>query len=925
MASAENNSVHLSEELHSSRKFLKSVFDRIPGMIYVHDLINDVNLYRSWSLKRILGYEESDVLNSGKGIRDLVHEDDLGEFRRAAEELQEVEDNEGVRFSYRMLHNDGHWIWFRSEEYVYERANDGKPTRVLGYVTDLTSTYEQQQKLDELNKVNSFLLKAARILSQPTKEPTQTLQELAKELSKYFEAVCDISLLDSETDTIKPKALYHSDKKVRSIINKVFADAELKRGEGFVGSVVETGKEILIKEVPDHMKKTVAQLDSRIIPGSMMYVPIKGSNSVLGSLNLTRLDGQTEFSDNDAKQIRHLGEYLSLFIENQLLHDTQKREIELRKRAEAKLERSGKMLERMEAETRAMLNAIPIYISRVSKDLRYLFLNDHYKNLGTDPRSLEGRFTVDVITEQGLKKIRPYYNRVLSGELVNYEYDGVMADGKHHYFSVALAPDRTEEGEVVGFYSCATDITSKVLAEQEAERTQDRFESLSLNSGDAFFFHDEDQNILDVNEVATEMLGYSRAEFLKMKAADIDPRWKKNVYQQYLKELGVNAPQTFDTIVFKKGGAELPVEVRFVKRVEEGKTYIQSLIRDRTEKREQEERLQRSEQHLRLIFDNVEDFIATIKEDGTIESVNKTSQGIKPEDVIGGSVFDWYPDKTIRNSVERGFEELRASGKGFDVETTNFTGPDGSVRTYFNKYIGIFQDGKLLKAILIIRDITEERNEERAVMNAVLKGQEQERKRLGAELHDGIGQVLSALVLQVSQIHQAVSKEEKDSVQQEITTLKQNLQGAIKEVRNISHDLMPDVLDSLGLLEALKQTCANLQERSGMQVRFNHIDVEPRYDSAVEVNLFRITQELLNNVQKHAESGSVFVSLMDHGDILSLTIEDDGVGFDRTVVTNGIGLKNVKSRVNMINGEIDVESAKNSGTLVNIEVPKTLT
>jgi len=162
-------------------------------------------------------------------------------------------------------------------------------------------------------------------------------------------------------------------------------------------------------------------------------------------------------------------------------------------------------------------------------------------------------------------------------------------------------------------------------------------------------------------------------------------------------------------------------------------------------------------------------------------------------------------------------------------------------------------------------------------------------------------------------------------LQRDITTLKQNLQGAIKEVRNISHDLMPDVLDALGLLEALKQTCANLQERSGMQVRFNHIDLEPRYDPAIEVNLFRITQELLNNVQKHAKSGLVFVNLMDHGDTLSLSIEDDGVGFDRSVVTNGIGLKNVRSRVNMINGEIDVESAKDSGTLVNIEVPKTLT
>ena len=150
------------------------------------------------------------------------------------------------------------------------------------------------------------------------------------------------------------------------------------------------------------------------------------------------------------------------------------------------------------------------------------------------------------------------------------------------------------------------------------------------------------------------------------------------------------------------------------------------------------------------------------------------------------------------------------------------------------------------------------------------------------------------------------------------------MQSTVKEVRNISHDLMPDVLEGFGLKEALNQTCSNLQDRTGISVSYNHIDVEPRYDPAIEVNLYRITQELLNNIQKHAESKRVYVSLMDHGDTLSLTVEDDGVGFDTESKMNGIGLRNVHSRVNMIKGVIDVESANNSGTLINIEVPKSL-
>lgn len=1105
--------IGIADELHRSRKFMRSVFDHIPGMIYVHDLVNDVNLYRSWSLKRVLGYSESTLLNSGKGIRSLVHEDDSAEFKRAAEELQKASDNECVRFTYRMRHKNGDWLWFRSEEYVYERGSDGKPIKCLGYATDLTSTVEQQNKLDEINRLNELLLNAVQTLSQ-SKEPKQTLQELAELLAKHFDAVCDISVLDINTDVIVPHAIYHQDDEVRSIIKGLFNTKQLEKGEGLVGRVIETGEEILIDKVPDSMKLGPASVDSRIVPESLMYYPLRGENAILGSLNLSRLDGQRPFSNPEIEQIRKIGEYLSLFIENvllkeqqlvvsglkeeaesklaaekawaefklevssiladvdsdltlilqrlcehitayfdvvsdvqlvddskgiitltalyhhdekvqaaidetltkrqleigegmvggvvktgkefyveqipaelleksknegvnpiiipcsfaylplkvnnrvlgtldltrlshqqsiseselvqmrdlaehasrfienRLLHIAQEKEIALRRRAEQKLERSGKMLERMEAETRAMLNAIPIYISRISKDLRYLFVNDFYTNMGVDPRTMEGRFIKEIVGEKGVEILRQNFDKALQGELVNYEYNGVMGDGKHHYFNVALAPDYSEAGEVIGFYSCAIDVTERILAEQESKLTQDRFETLSLNSGDAFFFHDQDQNILDVNQVAVDMFGYSREELLELKASQLDEKWGGKVYKKFLKEVKLNDPQTFDTDIRRKDGSLAPVEVRFVKREEEGEVYIQSLLRDRTEKREQEEKLQRSEERLRLIFENVEDYIGTVGEDATFETINKTAQGLTKEDVIGTSIYDFYDNPEKVEFLKGKFETLKAGGPNFEVEDS-YTGPDGSISSYNRKFIGIFHDEKFFKCIAIIRDVSAERTKERSVMEAVLKGQEQERKRLGAELHDGIGQVLSAIALQVSQVKEAAEKERFEGMDNDLSSLNLNLQEAIKEVRNISHDLMPDVLESFGLKEAIKQTCNNLQDRAGINVSLAHFDLDERYDSTIELNVFRIAQELLTNIHKHAKCTKVHVSLMDHGDILSLTVEDDGVGFDKQKEPGGIGLRNIHSRVNMMQGEVDIESSENSGTLINIEIPKT--
>jgi PAS domain S-box-containing protein len=160
----------LFEKIQQDRVLLQSIFNRIPGMIYIHDLVNDVNLYRSSTLKTLLGIDETIEMAGGRKIRSLIHQDDIIGFKRAAKQLQKVKDNECVGFSYRMRHHNGKWLWFRGEEYVYDRNTEGKPTKSLGYATDLTSTVEQQEELDRLNKYNEFLLGAAQILSQPDRK-----------------------------------------------------------------------------------------------------------------------------------------------------------------------------------------------------------------------------------------------------------------------------------------------------------------------------------------------------------------------------------------------------------------------------------------------------------------------------------------------------------------------------------------------------------------------------------------------------------------------------------------------------------------------------------------------------------------------------------------------------------------------------------
>jgi len=222
--------------------------------------------------------------------------------------------------------------------------------------------------------------------------------------------------------------------------------------------------------------------------------------------------------------------------------------------------------------------------------------------------------------------------------------------------------------------------------------------------------------------------------------------------------------------------------------------------------------------------------------------------------------------------------------------------------------------------VAVSRNITHIKESELHLMNGITKGQEQERKRLGAELHDGVGQLLSSIALEVSQLkNESLGA---DEMQTALRNISQRVTHAIDEIRSISHDLMPGLLENFGLVEAIKGVCRNIQARTGIHFHLDAVDIEPVYTPEIEVNLYRIVQELVNNVVRHAHCTRVYINLIDHSDMLSLSVEDDGLGFDLNKKHEGIGLGNIRSRVSILGGHVSVESSSTSGTLVHIEIPK---
>ncbi|MEI2748476.1 MAG: sensor histidine kinase [Ferruginibacter sp.] len=205
-------------------------------------------------------------------------------------------------------------------------------------------------------------------------------------------------------------------------------------------------------------------------------------------------------------------------------------------------------------------------------------------------------------------------------------------------------------------------------------------------------------------------------------------------------------------------------------------------------------------------------------------------------------------------------------------------------------------------------------------MQSMINGQEAERTRIARDLHDGLGGLFSTVKMYFSTLeHQEKSMQHNQLFKESY----QLVDNAANEVRRIAHNMMPEVLLRMGLSKALKDLCNSINAGRKMEVVLQETGMDKRLEQSTEIMLFRIIQELLNNIMKHAESKKVLVELIRDENRLSVTVEDDGKGFDITDDDgkNHTGLASVKNRVHYLGGNIEIESGKGIGTSVMMHFP----
>jgi signal transduction histidine kinase len=202
---------------------------------------------------------------------------------------------------------------------------------------------------------------------------------------------------------------------------------------------------------------------------------------------------------------------------------------------------------------------------------------------------------------------------------------------------------------------------------------------------------------------------------------------------------------------------------------------------------------------------------------------------------------------------------------------------------------------------------------------AVLKGEEQERTRLAKDLHDGLGGLLSGVKFSLSNM-----KDNLIITPDNMAVFERSLDmidASIRELRRVAHNMMPEMLTKFGLDEALKEYCNILNGTGLLKVNYQSLGMEARLDKSLEIIVYRIIQELLNNILKHASASEAFVQLVRETNRLNIVVEDNGKSFDTAILeeNKGAGWMNIRSRVDYLKGQLDIHSEPGKGTLVNIE------
>ncbi|MCI0390918.1 MAG: PAS domain S-box protein [Acidobacteria bacterium] len=450
---------------------------------------------------------------------------------------------------------------------------------------------------------------------------------------------------------------------------------------------------------------------------------------------------------------------------------------------------------------------------------------------------------------------------------------------------------------------------------------------------------DAEGRFLQVNPAFCAFLGYPEEELLKLRLLDVTYSDDQAQVQRHFSEVLAGLRQTIDLEkrCLRKDGAIVGGHVTAVCIRDEDShpIYCVAVVQDITERRRAEEALRASEERYRRFFERNLAGVFRSTLDGTILDCNESFARIlgyaSREEALAHRATDFYFQPADREAALGRLKEQKILASREVCVPRKDGSPVWVVGT-----ASLVEGGEGVPAVIegTFIDITERKQAEAALRESatrlqtlshrLLEAQETERRSIARELHDEIGQALTSVKISLQTMQRLPELSVGAPYLEDNISI---VELALEQVRDLSLDLRPSLLDDLGLAPALRWYLDRQAQRAGLAAQFVADPWETRLPADIETACFRVAQEAITNIMRHAQASQVQVELRRSGAELQLIIRDDGVGFDvrgaqaRAVGGASFGLQGMEERVRLVAGQIEIESTPGRGTRIRAKFP----
>ncbi len=710
--------------------------------------------------------------------------------------------------------------------------------------------------------------------------------------------------------------------------------------QGLFDINVQTGEAIVNDEYtlmlgydPATFVETYASFLERLHPQDLASTAKAYTDYIAGKSVDYKVEFRQRTKDNKWKWILSLGKIVALNSEGKPLRILGTHtDITERKDAENALQNAEQRLQFLLSSTPAV-----IYSAQAVFPFAATFISENIiEQTGYPAREFVGMpdFWLDNIHPDDIDSVTKERAHLFTKKHRTHEYRFRIKDGSYvwmHDEAKLIVDADGKPLEIVGYW---ININERKKAEKAINASEEKYRTLVEQASDAIFIADENGKFITVNSSACKLSGFTEKEFLQKTIHDFSVFHDIQKNPFHFEELKKGKTTLVERIIKVKDDEVIEVEVN-AKLLSDGR--LLAFVRDISERKKSQQALAESENRLRTIYNTEPECIKILGPGSELMEMNPAGLAMIEADhlnqVKGRSIIN-----IIKEPYRKAFKALIQNvfkGKQGQLQF-EITGIKGTPRWMDTHAVPLKNsEGKIISLLGVTRDITERKKAEAEILKTTEQLRqltahlqtirEEERKNIAREIHDELGQQLTGLKMDIHWLSRRINvtdEETKRKMKESISLI----DDTITSVRKIATNLRPSILDDLGLLAALEWQGEEFQKRSGTKVVFVNKVGEISLPPDIATAIFRIYQELLTNIARHANASLVKTVLHKVNGLINFSFSDNGVGFSSENIRNKktLGLLGIKERTLLFGGSCKIESKPGEGSTTTISIPMKL-